>query len=149
MEKTWKNVFRITEEEDNYFDKTHSDHIDRYINIFSNITKPFPTANTNRLNADNNYTKEIALEDIKNFIRRTKKTPGSTKINKIILENSTNKTLAQLKNIFNACYSSGYFPNCFKEAIIKSSLKKTRLPQTLKITDPSHYSRCREKFTKE
>ncbi len=87
--KNWKNVFRITEEEVNYFDKTHSDRIDRYINIFSNRIKPFPTANTSRLNVDNNYTKEITLEEIKMFIRRTKKkTPGSTKNNKIILENS-------------------------------------------------------------
>lgn len=135
MEKTWKNVFRITEEEDNYFDKTHSDHIDQYINIFSNRIKPFPTANTNRLNVDNNYTKEITLEEIKMFIRRTKKkTPGSTKINKIILENSTNKTLEQLKNIFNACYSAGYFPNCFKEAIIKYIPKKDKAP-----TNPKNY----------
>ncbi len=62
MENTWKNVFRITEEEENLFDKTHSDHIDRYINILSNRTKPFPTANTNRLNVDNNYTKEIRIK---------------------------------------------------------------------------------------
>ncbi len=135
MEKTWKNVFRITEEEENLFDKTHSDHIDRYINIFNNRTKPFPTANTNRLNVDTNYTKEITLEEIKMFIRRSKKkTPGSTKINKTILENSTSKTLEQLKNIFNACYSAGYFPNCFKEARIKFIPKKDKAP-----TNPKNY----------
>ena len=55
--------------------------------------KPFPTANTNRLITDNNHTREITVEEIKMFIRITKKkTPGTTKINKDILENCTDKT---------------------------------------------------------
>ncbi len=32
MEQTWKDVFKITEE-DNDFDKQHSDHINRYITV--------------------------------------------------------------------------------------------------------------------
>ncbi len=36
MEQTWKDVFEITEEEDNDFDKQHSDHINRYITVNSN-----------------------------------------------------------------------------------------------------------------
>ncbi len=32
MEKSWKSIFRITEEEVN-FDKNHSNHINNYINI--------------------------------------------------------------------------------------------------------------------
>ena len=135
MEKTWKNVFRITQEEENHFDKNHSDHIDRYINIYNNRIKPYPTASNNRLNSDNNHTREITLEEIKMFIRLTKKkTPGTTKINKTILENCTEKTLEQLKNIFNACYSAGYFPNCFKEAVIKFIPKKDKAP-----TNPINY----------
>ncbi len=60
-------------------------------------------------------------------VRRTKKkTPGSTKINKQILEKCTDKTLEQLKNIYNACLSAGYFPNGFKEAIIKFIPKKDK-----------------------
>ena len=35
MEKTWKNVFKITEDEENRFDKELSEHIDRYIDLFS------------------------------------------------------------------------------------------------------------------
>ena len=127
MEKTWRNVFRITEEEDNSFDKNHSEHIDRYINIYKNRIKPFPTVNTSRLNTESNSTRVITVEEIKMFIRHTKKkAPGSTKINKIILENCTEKALEQLKNIFNASYSAGYFPDCFKEAIIKFIPKKDK-----------------------
>ena len=36
MEKTWRDVFRITEEEENYFDQQHSDHVNGYININHN-----------------------------------------------------------------------------------------------------------------
>ncbi len=32
------------------------------------------------------------------------------------------------KNLFNACLSVGYFPNVFKEAVIKSIIKKDKYP---------------------
>ncbi len=98
MEKTWKNVFKITEEEENNFDKHHSDHIDCYINVNISRVKSFPTANMNRLNTESYHTREITLEEIKTYIRRLKKkAPGSTKINKQILGKCTDKTLEQLK----------------------------------------------------
>jgi len=135
MEKTWKDVFRITDEEENNFDKNHSEHIDRYININNNRVKSYPTVDINRINTENYHTREITLEEIKTFIKRSKKkTPGSTKINKVILEKCTEKTLEQLKNIFNACLSVGYFPNCFKEATIKFIPKKDK-----NLTNPINY----------
>lgn len=51
----------------------------------------------------------------------------STKINNAILEKCTEKTLEQLKNIFNACFSARYFSTCSKEATIKFLPKKTKL----------------------
>lgn len=45
------------------------------------------------------------------------------------MQNCTHKTLVQLTNIFNACLSAGYFPNVFKEAIIKFIPKKDKSPQ--------------------
>ncbi len=129
MEETWKNVFRITDEEEQNFDKQHSDHIDRYININNNRVKPYFTVELNRLNNENYNTREITTEEIKTYIRRSKnKAPGTTKINKTILEKCTYKTLEQLKNIFNACLAIGYFPSAFKEAIIKFIPKKDKSP---------------------
>ncbi len=75
MEKTWRDVFRITEEEENTFDKNHSDHIDQYINIHDNRVKPFPTVNINRINNETYQTKEITIEEIKLFIRKSKRKP--------------------------------------------------------------------------
>ncbi len=127
MENTWKDVFRISEEEDSYFDARHSDHIDSFININHDRVNTFQTVNLNRINTDNYHTRAITLEEIKSYIGRAKKkAPGSTKINIQILEKCTFKTLEQLKNIFNACLSIGYFPNVFKEAIIKFIPKKDK-----------------------
>lgn len=129
MEKTWSNVFRITEEEENSFDQDHSEHIDRYINVNNHRIESFPTANMNRLNTEIVHTREITVEEVKALIRRTKKkAPGSTKINKEILQRCTGKALEQLKNIFNACFSAGYFPDIFKEAVIKFIPKKDKNP---------------------
>ncbi len=33
MERTWRGVFRITDEEEAKFDRQHSGHIDIYINM--------------------------------------------------------------------------------------------------------------------
>ena len=60
MEQTWKDVFRITEEEENYFDKNHSDHINSYINVNINKVKAFPRVNKNRIN-DNFHTREVTI----------------------------------------------------------------------------------------
>lgn len=135
MEETWKNVFKITEEDENSFDQNHSEMITTYINANNDKTKPFPTANSVRINDENLHTREITIEEIKTYIKRSKKkTPGFTKINKIVLENCTDKTIRQLKNIFNACFSAGYFPNIFKKAVIKFIPKKDKAP-----TNPINY----------
>ncbi len=79
----------------------------------------------NRLNTENRRTRAITVEEIKMYVRKTKKkAPGSTKIYKYILEKCTDKTIEQLKNIFIGCLSARYFRNVFKEAIIKFIPKK-------------------------
>ncbi len=98
METTWKDVFKITDEEDNNFDKQHSDQVNEYIYANLNRVNTFPTVDLSRLNTENYHTREITLEELKTYIRRSKKkAPGSTKINIQILQNCTNKTLEQLK----------------------------------------------------
>lgn len=80
MEQTWKNIFRITEEKENCFDKDNSQHIDRYINVNFNGVESFPTVNMNRLSSENFYTREITIEEIKGFTRISKKkAPGTLK----------------------------------------------------------------------
>ncbi len=113
--KTCKDIFRITDDEEATFDTVPSEHINTYINIEQRRIKPFPTVELNRLNKNNYHTRII-----KRFIKRSeKKAPGDSKISKQRLEKCTDKTLEHLTNIFNACFSAGYFPLIFKKALIK------------------------------
>ncbi len=61
MEKTWKDVFKVTEEEENNFDKNHSDYIDGFINVNSHRVKTFPTVMTSRLNTESYHTEKLHL----------------------------------------------------------------------------------------
>ncbi len=129
MERAWRDVFRITDEEQAKFDKQHSDHIDAYINVNYHRVTSCPTSNLSRLSNENFQTREIEKEGIKRYIQKFKnKAPGFSKISKVILQNCTDKALEQLKNLYNACYSAGYFPQIFKRAIIKFIPKKDKSP---------------------
>ncbi len=120
MEQTWKDVFRITEEDEANSENAHSEHINSYVNIFHERLKAHNSSNLSRLNNDNFYTKKIELQEIMTYLKRTKKkTPGESKINKIIFEKCTENPMKQLVNIFNACFSAGYFPTCYKKGMIK------------------------------
>lgn len=58
--KTWKDLFRITEEEEANFDIHQSDHI----NIQHQRINPFNTINLNRLNNENFHTRAIGKSEI-------------------------------------------------------------------------------------
>ncbi len=42
MERTWQDVFRITDEEEAKFDRQHSDHMNTHININQLRLSPHP-----------------------------------------------------------------------------------------------------------
>ena len=92
MESTWKNIFRITDEEEAEFDAAHSEHINTYINIFHNRFQPYNESNLSRLNNENFYIRKIEKYEIIRYLKKSKKkAPGESKINKVILEKCTEK----------------------------------------------------------
>lgn len=129
MEQTWKNIFTITPEENATFDTAHSDHITAYINTQHDRITPHDNVDLSRLN-NNFYDREISTEEITRHIRRMKnKAPGSTNITKEILEKCPPAAINNLRDIFNACLATGYFPNQFKEATIKFIPKANKPPK--------------------
>ncbi len=83
MEKTWRDVFRITEEEERNFDQHHSQHIDTYININHHRVSPYITSDLSRLRNDSIITRPINKQEVKNHLQNFKnKAPGSSGINK-------------------------------------------------------------------
>ncbi len=135
MEKTWKDVFKITEEEQNKFDKHHSDHTDGYINVNHNRVNSYQAVDINRLNTVSYHTREISLEEMKTYIRRSKKkAPGSTKVNNQVLEKCTRKTLEQLKISLAHVYLLAILQVYLKKQLLnlylirKQSYKSYKLP---------------------
>ena len=127
MQIIWSNIFRITEEEEQKFDRTHSEQIETFINENSQRIEHHGTINFDRLNENCCFTKPIKEDEVKTAIKRLKnKAPGGTHINKRILEMLPNKAIVVLTNIFNGCLSSGYFPTHFKKAIIKLIPKENK-----------------------
>ncbi len=107
----------ITEEEDNNFDKQHSDQVNEYINTNLNRVNTFSHRRLKQTQHSGLPHKRSNTRRTKNIYERSKKkAPGSIKINIQILQNCTNKTL-ELKNIFNACLSTGYFPDVLKKQL--------------------------------
>ncbi len=120
MEQTWKDMFRITEEEEVNFERAHSEHISNYVNINSERNSPYTTSTLNIPNRDNFHTTAIDKDEIIRHLKISKKkAPVASKKDKLIIEKCTDKTIDQLVNIYNACYSAGYFPSAFIQAIIK------------------------------
>ncbi len=65
MENTWKNIFRITEEEDATFNTLHSENIVTYINIHNHRIKPYNITDLTRLDNNCFYTRPIDNGEIK------------------------------------------------------------------------------------
>ena len=83
MKDTWSNIFRITEEEEQKFDRTNSEHIDTYINNRVQRTEHYESIDYSRLDEQCHFTRPIKEEEIIMAIKRLKnKAPGLSSINK-------------------------------------------------------------------
>ncbi len=99
MENTWKDIFRITEEDEAPFATLQSEHRDTYVNIQNTRIQPYDKTEVTRPDKGCFYTRPRDKDEIKRHIRKSKnKAPGSSRINKTILKNCTNKTLSMLRN---------------------------------------------------
>ncbi len=59
MEKNWKDIFRITDEDNATFDHRHSDHIEAYIHALRQRTLPYNDVDLTRLETNNFYERKI------------------------------------------------------------------------------------------
>ncbi len=95
MGNTWKHILKITEEEEAPFDTVHAPHIETHININTNKIEPYQVSVLSRLDGNCFCTRPISTEALKRYCKRTKNNAVATsKINKAVLEKSTNKLWA-------------------------------------------------------
>ncbi len=79
MEKSWKDIFRITEEDETNFDTDHSNHINTHINIQQQKITPYQEVDLTRLTNDDMCLKRIDRSEIKRYLDVKKESPRSLK----------------------------------------------------------------------
>ena len=62
--KTWRNVFRISDEENLEFDQTHERNVNNYLNSQECQLQQFERTNLDRVDPDNYLTRPVTNTDI-------------------------------------------------------------------------------------
>ena len=124
----WKDIF--TEDDDPTYDEDTDETVRLFLTNNIQRTFPYDYSDLSRLDNENSpLTSPITNDEINGIITYIKKTcPGQSGINKTILKNLPPHAITRLKHIFNASLASGYFPDAFKEAVIKLIPKQGKPP---------------------
>jgi hypothetical protein len=98
-------------------------------------TNPEPIIRMDRLDDTCELTAPISCEEVKQLIMRSpRKAPGSSQIGRDALIHFPDNLLQALTHLYNASLASGYFPSCFKTALV------ALIPKPHKdLTDPKSY----------
>ena len=122
----WQEIFS-GEEEDG--DDINNEAV--LLHLRNNIQRTIPCekSDTSRLNTHPTDT-EITIEEVKNIISNLKRTsPGESGIDKTILSQLPDTAIGRLTDIYNSAISTGYFPDRWKNAIIRLIPKPDKSPQ--------------------
>lgn len=111
----WKQVFKISEEENEDFDLEHEEQICDWLRGRINETTPKDVIDMKTLCHKDRITERELLHNLRKF---KEKTPGLTGITRNIIMNIPEKGINILLEIFNASLAAGYFPD---------ELKKTKM----------------------
>ena len=77
----WKNIFKISDEENANFDLTNEQLVKNFIEANKHRIEPYQFANRNRLNNNDLLTKELTYNEMMTIIRNFKnKAPGESGI---------------------------------------------------------------------
>ena len=129
----WSNIY--TEDDDYNGEEETIEEVNNFHRINHQRLTPYHTGDITRLRADNYLTTQISNNEIETIINKLKKTcPGESGINKTILKHIPKEAITRLKNIFNASLSAGYFPDKWKDAVLRLIPKPNKSPH-----HPSNY----------
>ena len=135
FQNIWRNIFKISDQENLEFDPNHERIIKDYVNRNEFQLEQYQRADTDRLDPTNYLTRPVTTLDIKIIIKQFKhKAPGKSGINKILLMKLPDVAIDKLKDIFNSTISLGYFPIILKNGLIILILKPGKDP-----TNPINY----------
>lgn len=120
-----RNVFNISREENANFCPDTQQEIEDYLQQTEEHLG-YDTIDLNRLDERNPLIKPFTRNNVLAVIRsfKNKKAARNSKIDKTILMKMPINMIDALTDIYNAAFSSGFFPTAFKQALIKMLLKK-------------------------
>ena len=132
----WKNVFQISNEENQLFDLEHERRIITYMNNHEFEALTFNLADLDRLDPTNYMTKPITIREVKETIKSFKnnKAPGQSAITKMMMIQLPDNAIKRYTDIINLAFSMGYFPILFKNGILVLIPKPRKDP-----TEPINY----------
>lgn len=123
----WQEIF--SGEEDGEEDHMENEIVLHNIRNNTHRTIPYNNSDITRLNTQHTDT-TITTEELKNIIKQLKRTsPGRSGINKTILTHLPDTAIIRLTEIFNSTISAGYFPDKWKNGIIRLIPKQNKSPQ--------------------
>ncbi len=129
MQHNRKDVFRITEEEENTFDTQHSPHIEAYIQVHHNRIKAYDNVDLTRLDDATFYTRQITTDEVKNK-SIWKYNPWEFKNKQISPLKLPKQCHNCINYFFNDCFASGLFPTAMKKALIRFIPKENKSPKS-------------------
>ena len=108
----WQNVFKISEEENESFDKAIEEEVKQCLEENKLQIETLEISNTERRNEDIELVTE---REIRNLIKTFKqRAPGSDGITKYHLDHLPLNIIRNLANIYNTGLKIGYFPSMWK-----------------------------------
>lgn len=108
----WSTVFKISAEENEQFDKRNDSQVNNFISDRKVRLLPKDKVNIGRLEQE---TILVNNREVKNIINSFKqRAPGNDRITKYHLTHLPENIITNIKNIYNASLSIGYFPKLWK-----------------------------------
>lgn len=116
----WSEVFSGENEPEDDEADDHDTEVRSFLQRSSEKISPFPEVDLSRLDTGHPTTDRIEIDDIKDVIKRMKKScPGFSGINKSILKQLPEAAIRHLQIILNSSLSAGYFPDFWKTATLR------------------------------
>ena len=116
----WRDVFRITPEENRQFDGDHERMVNDVLRRRNQEIVPYATVDLTRLDPDNPITKPFELEEIKEVVKygKRRKAPGQSNINRSVMMHLPDSMLEIFRDINNEALSMGYYLQIHKTGLI-------------------------------
>ena len=133
----WENIFQITPQENQKFDRENEHRVTQYIETNRHRTTPYEHSDLTRLDSSTDFTTPMTNTDFDNIIKHFKhKAPGASNIGKRLLQHLPQTAKTVYTNNINKALSMGHYPTYFKQGLITLVEKPGKDPRDPRNSRP-------------